>query len=686
MTQLQESGETNSTGTFTLSAAKAREKLAKYSLPRPRLYVLNLVASATENGATWIKVEANSSQLTFEFNGPSFSEKDLESILDQLLNPTELRLFELGVALNALRSLQPKSVVMESWGPDSRARLSLSGADYVRDTASWKTPETEAPLNRLTINEGLQIARATKGLFTSLPESQALETLASFAAAEVTLNGKNISQVVSLGTQSPTCLAWTHIRSQTPRLRVSEPSPDWCPECLILSAQENTRGNYEAVLVIDHSAASKQACDVLIVNDGISFHRPAGLFDTPFAQVVVATSLSKNLSHTDLVEDEAYHRLKNSLQCDLDDLFHQRLESRLPLPSSQLSHLLSWSQSLEARLKGRGAHPAAARVALWRKETQFAFDALNEERWAELREELGQIETQSLRRADILRVSQALAQAALGALEASQFKACHTCLERVRELLHLQGQKSSELDTMRAIAKELSSHSPAQTFHLPKEIRAEVLLLQGHFQEAASLPSPPPQALLAIGEFELAESMLRDQLAAEPTIEHLDALADCLAFSEMSNKKRRQEAFQLKEKARAKHESVNIQWGNFLLDDLVQLARSTLPWTRWLSYRMNAVRAGLIKSQLAQDIEKDLEMASDRLKSGPAAIVRVKSSVLRAEKQLAVEHPFLDAVRGRAAHCLRRAQYWGEAEQLLARGRLLKRLLAYLKACASQEG
>ena len=119
LAELKRTGQTESSGVFTITPEKALEKLRRFALPEPRLYVLNLLASAVIGEATRFDVRLESSKAVFEDDGSPIDAGQFKGLWNQLLNPTDLRVYELAVALNALRTLGPTELVVESWSGES---------------------------------------------------------------------------------------------------------------------------------------------------------------------------------------------------------------------------------------------------------------------------------------------------------------------------------------------------------------------------------------------------------------------------------------------------------------------------------------------------------------------------------------------------------------------------------------
>lgn len=90
---LRGQGTLDSSGRFTLSSEKALEKLRAYQQTSPRAYLLNLVSSAVEAGATRLQVSTLGQQVIFEHDGAPPQPEDFEDVPNHL---TELTIGLLG--------------------------------------------------------------------------------------------------------------------------------------------------------------------------------------------------------------------------------------------------------------------------------------------------------------------------------------------------------------------------------------------------------------------------------------------------------------------------------------------------------------------------------------------------------------------------------------------------------------
>ena len=183
----QETGTRDSSGVFTLSTEKAQEKLRQFALYHPRLYVLNLVASAVSGGATRIEFEFQLGRTVMRHNGKPFEEFELQRLWSQLLSPTRTSGYELAIALNAARSLSPTRLFVESWQADIGYRLDI--ADDVLQVQPLSSPPLQPDLPQCVGVEEASWKRPLLWVF-GISERVFLKNKALFAPLELSEDGR----------------------------------------------------------------------------------------------------------------------------------------------------------------------------------------------------------------------------------------------------------------------------------------------------------------------------------------------------------------------------------------------------------------------------------------------------------------------------------------------------------------
>lgn len=111
---LKSEGELDSQGAFSLDRSKAREKMKKYQLVEPHYYVLEIMQAAAAGGASKINVEVDSDDCIITFDGEHYTREDLENLYSSLfMSQSDMRLEryrELAIGINSALALNPKFI------------------------------------------------------------------------------------------------------------------------------------------------------------------------------------------------------------------------------------------------------------------------------------------------------------------------------------------------------------------------------------------------------------------------------------------------------------------------------------------------------------------------------------------------------------------------------------------------
>lgn len=665
--QLQAAGSIDSLGSFTVSGDRAREKLSQFALSDPHLYVLNLLAWAVAAGATKIEVHTGKHGLRFEHNGQPLRPQELSHLWNALLDPSKASQHELARALNAARSISPQELSLECWNEGQGCRLEVREEQLVIGV-----PETieSQPANRLTVRTSTH-RKALRWLFGP-PESSILRANLHHGPAEVCLDGKKLSQPLRLG-HSSKCVAWLHtVSKEGPRLLVEPPDSSWSPACTVIGPTPS-EDPFEAVLTLAPSSVCQNEGLLLIVH-GLTFRRPAGLLGCFFAcGAVRMDSLRKNISHSDLAEDDLYRDLLERLTHSVEMLIVKRMEDPSPLPQDMLLTFLSFARELEERLSARGLPKLRAVVVRWSKEAVFARDVLNDGNWRAVLSELEKLCNTASGEAMAGRLEKTLREAGYAQFLDGDIHLAVSHWERLVALGKVRNSPwlSAEQDQLIILRALCGISVDPQSVSHPQR-RAELLRLLGRPAEALPLcqcARSRAETLLALEDFANAEALLRHQMANAPSRHAAEALSDLLAYAPPTDLSRRQEAFVWRETALQQFAEEWAECGDFLREDLAQLARSTVPFPRFLRHSLSARRT-TIPTGLAS-CHAELEQGRAMLRRGDFGALRVKTALLSAEAKHVPSHPLLQAARVRAARILREAGRWKEADDVLARGQLL---------------
>lgn len=285
---LAQSGAVDSSGEFTVSLSAARDKLEKFRLLDPNLFVLNLVSAALLGGASRLEISYDAKGATFTFDGQRYSTDQLRL----LFVSDEPAHQELAIALTAAKALEPTRLLFQSGG----------GIQWEQDSHEM-VPGIEAD-NVLTLQQPSGSSWFDQ-LFKSSPRPawcQAL-TACELAPLQIKLNGQTVGENFLMPTGRT---IW--LRSQLPSIPVRP-----------LKSAEMVSGEasapYSAVLSFP---PGDRAYEITIVNRGVSYTRSRMEFDLfGLGGVITVEHLGKNISHSDLAEDSSFAELNAAIRRDI---------------------------------------------------------------------------------------------------------------------------------------------------------------------------------------------------------------------------------------------------------------------------------------------------------------------------------------------------------------------------------
>ena len=669
LSHLGRSGEAESEGAFTISLERAQEKLAEYQLAEPRHYVLNALAAAVAGGASYARCRVSSNEVTLEFDGSGFSIQELESLWSEVLNPTRVRLQEMGVALNGALALKPRGISLISWDGEESHCLIWEEEGWTAATGS-PAPDSE-PFNRLTVTEGLSLSRFYRVSRGIVPEADSLALRGCLAPLELTLNGRVLSREIMVGSDSASCLAWKHYRPSESWMRVRPPTPEWVPYCQTMASEGF---EFEAVLALESREQGAEKGFVLLCN-GVLFHRPIAITGVPFVHGVVSADFRKDISHTDLAEDATYRKVIERLTRAAEEMVVDRISGPLIVPESQRGALVAWASLLVERLQLRGDAARVEQVHRWLAEMRFLQDLRGDARWFELLHRLREAPAEERIRS-VERLFTILAAEALGALQSVDLHVCRTVSGRLQELGELVSAPWLEqVESTVWLLDGLIGSGAGTSWPREPELSCDMHRLNSALTEALSQAATvhqKAQVLLAGGPsleiLEILEPLL--EIAGPDLIEDY---CDCLFALKPEGQIGR--LLPLRKKAISLRSSEREKWGNFLTQDLAPLARAVMGFGSYVSHRVSALSEGAPPGY-GDEINFGFEQALKRLKRGKTTgLITLRSAVLAAERRLSLDSAFLAAVRARAIHLLRKHGHWGEADQVLVRGKVLGRVL-----------
>ncbi|MCA9796986.1 MAG: hypothetical protein KC910_34485, partial [Candidatus Eremiobacteraeota bacterium] len=299
-TYLQEfaqGGEVESVGRFTISSEAADEKLRKFQLLDPGLYVVQMVAAAVAGQATFLEVKSSLTRCEFLYDGEAATAEQLEHLSGFLYDTTGMprHLTELAVGLHAAQALEPKKIMVESYRPDQAHRLTWRG-----NQQKLETIETRPGLflHRVVVDKGFGLTSRVTNVH---PELANLMRVCRYAPLQLKVDEQTINEPFRL--PSP-CLGVKVYPSLDPRAKLSALPDGRFP------SQESGQAPVAAILALGGASRG-----LAFVHQGILFRRPHTMLGLgSLTGLVVAPDLKKNLSHSDLVENDTYQEVVTQLK------------------------------------------------------------------------------------------------------------------------------------------------------------------------------------------------------------------------------------------------------------------------------------------------------------------------------------------------------------------------------------
>lgn len=331
-TYLQEfaqGGEVESVGRFTISAEAADEKLRKFQLLDPGLYVVQMVAAAAAGQASFLEVKSSLTRCEFLYDGEAATAEQLEHLSGFLYDTTGMprHLTELAVGLHAAQAIEPKQIIVESYRADQANRLTWRGG---RQKVEPIEPRAGLSLNRVVVDKGFGL---TSRVIKVHPELANLMRVCRYAPLELKVDGDLLNEPFQL--PSP-CVGVKIYPSLDPRAKVSA-LPDGRFPCAPAGPAP-----VAAVLALGGTSLG-----LAFIHQGILFRRPHKLLGLNcLTGLVVAPELKKNLSHSDLVENDTYTAVVEQLRLWAIDLLVEVCRNPDSLAASQREYLVADVQAM----------------------------------------------------------------------------------------------------------------------------------------------------------------------------------------------------------------------------------------------------------------------------------------------------------------------------------------------------
>jgi hypothetical protein len=328
-------GELESAGVFTIDLDKAGDKFSKFQLVDPYLYVAHLVAAAVLGGAEHLQISKSHNSVTFKFDGASYSQEELENLNAYRLvgQVTDRRLQELAIAMSGAQGTGPSTIIFQSVDSNRQGfRLEIG-----QDTQVVTRLESGSPAGQeLVLGYALTIDRLA-GLFEKqCPERDVLSRFCSRAPMQL----RSDLDFLSNPDFSPqNYIAW---KTWSPKggYRPGPPSQE-----LGFTKTSTWEHPLTAVLCLTNPIFA-EVQGVTFVLNGVSFKREFTVLNCPYAcGLVYVQHLNKNVSHTDIVEDDAYRQVVEVLIQSVDELWLDLACSGRSIPKGHEARVLQYLKS-----------------------------------------------------------------------------------------------------------------------------------------------------------------------------------------------------------------------------------------------------------------------------------------------------------------------------------------------------
>ena len=291
---LETEGKLDSVGDFTLDKKKAREKMKKYQLVDPHYYVLELVQAAVASGATYIDFYIDSDDCMITFDGENYTKDDLENMYSSLFmsqsDYTLDRYRELAIGVNSALALNPQFIKIISGDDEGTVQLEIAPPNkeimvdaeesfkgtkiHVKDRMSWRVASRFL----------------AKAIASKLPtEAKVLKEKCIYCRVPITVNKENINNEKQLDLQN--VLTQVH--------------PDW----------EEIKGS------MGIPRTPYKLSHIEFVKWGVKINsRHLKLSSIPLIGVVEANRLIKNVSQSDIVENDVFKETLKQLKSVTDEI------------------------------------------------------------------------------------------------------------------------------------------------------------------------------------------------------------------------------------------------------------------------------------------------------------------------------------------------------------------------------
>ena len=291
LSELRGAGAVERRGEFELHERKAREKLQQFQLPDPHEYVLQFVETAVLLGASWIDIYVDADEFEMHFDGHSMRRAELESVYSAAFRRRDddraRAMRHMAFGLIAAAEVQPREIVVASAADEAVLRVDREGDTQVEDGAA-----PESGTTRIYLRETFRVEHVTEFFHKiggDLVEERIIRERCRFSPVPIELNGEQVSRGLTLADST---LGAIQIETGEDRISVG-----------LASEPEGEVGESDRRVVPGTAT---------VIQNGVvvDTHR----FDSKFGPivpvaVVESDRLSKNLSQSAFVRDEAWRKL-----------------------------------------------------------------------------------------------------------------------------------------------------------------------------------------------------------------------------------------------------------------------------------------------------------------------------------------------------------------------------------------
>lgn len=411
--ELREEGRFEGEGSFTVNVARAGSSLKEFLLEQPRAYVLNVFAHAVASGATELDVYTDMDDFKLTHNGEALKAEDLECLgllaVDRNgLGTRATMLSELSVGLHVAQALKPKWITVSSGG--YRWKISPDGE-------SLEPHEESAGKTTIHVKEAISLRSFFKGRSV---EAALLIDRCSYAPIQMTLNKENLRRDwVPRGTLIGEWLALDGL-----------PDPSRFKSSFELPPLESSHAEYGGLVYLDRKAREAQTAITVVLN-GVSFQQTVDIGWPGSGAIIFCSHLSKDLSQSALVRDEAFLGLVGFVK--------QRLEQMAGVAALQWDALSSDTQKSRWDILERSVntHEAAGnweKVVALRKQMVKFFMTQKGPGHPDTRSHRQRLAQALVENGQIGEGVECLLKEADACEKASDFLGQLNCLSRVREL------------------------------------------------------------------------------------------------------------------------------------------------------------------------------------------------------------------------------------------------------------